>query len=81
MCNNKSERHGHHGHAGKNPDSLYGMMRRCGHILHHDNPDPKTVFDGLTQEEQAQLKELMSKLLASLKLEKEADKNDTDTAE
>lgn len=57
---------GHHGH-GANPDTLYGVMRRCGHILHHGDMDKEKVFDGLTEDEQAQLKTLLTKLLDSWK--------------
>lgn len=69
----KKGRHNHKNHGGHHgkPDmnSLYGLMRFCGHTLHHgmkdDTTDPEAMFDALTPEEKEQLKTLLGKLAAS----------------
>lgn len=66
------DHHGPHGHHGPHdlkhadPNTLYGLMRLCGHALRF-SPDQEAAFNGLSADEQAQLKTLLTKLLASLK--------------
>lgn len=48
-------------------DSLYGLLRMCGHSLHHgviDGQSPE-AFAVLSPEEQEQLKTLLQKLVKS----------------
>lgn len=73
MCDEKKKMmhggHHHHGDKGRFPkDSLMGIMLRCGHILHHsEDKDPEKFFGSLTQEEQDQLKALLTKVLEANK--------------
>ncbi|MCI8592175.1 MAG: hypothetical protein HFI88_07475 [Lachnospiraceae bacterium] len=53
--------HGGHGPAGR-PEDLTGLMRACGHALHHGNAGEE-FFDALTDGEKIQLKELLEKLV------------------
>lgn len=68
------QRHGHGAGQGKErfPDknSLYGLLRGCGHYLHHNcggdmgEEEIQALFGVLSENEQAELKELLGKLLA-----------------
>lgn len=60
----KDHRHGHRGP--KDYDSLEGLLRECGHVLHHGG-GKDDLFAGLTAEEQAELKALLQKLIAGWK--------------
>lgn len=71
--------HGPHDLAKANPDTLFGIMRLAGHALRFA-PDMDTAFNGLTAEEQTQLKQLLTKLYNSLKSEEEAEKDKKDDA-
>lgn len=58
-------------------EELYGLMRRCGHYLHHSagqghgreqkqgNHEKDRLFDALNEEEKDCLKDLLKKLLDS----------------
>lgn len=65
------EGHGHReGHHGKS-DDLYGLMRACGHYLHHsggkhqDGSEKNHLFSALDETEQETLKGLLKKLTDS----------------
>lgn len=67
------EGHGHReGHHGKS-DDLYGLMRACGHYLHHshsggkhqDGSERNHLFAALDETEQETLKGLLKKLTDS----------------
>ena len=45
------------------PDSLEGLLLRCGHRLHHGGPDQCSLFSALTPDEQELLQRLLQKLL------------------
>lgn len=74
---NGREGHGGNGHGkdghGRgpsfNPDSLYGLMRGCGHYLHHSQgngcPDESVLFGALDEQERDELKRLLAKVLNS----------------
>lgn len=54
-------------------DSLISLLFRCGHKLHHSDKstlDPQQLFQGLSAQEQEELKTLLTKLTASWKEEK-----------
>ena len=62
--------HGHGSHGGHSgpmpaPDSLEGLLLRCGHALHHGSHGQKDLFAGLTQQEQDALRGLLQKLVGS----------------
>lgn len=57
--------HGPHGGAMPAPDSLEGLLRRCGHALHHGAVGQGDLFAALSPEEQASLRALLQKLTAS----------------
>lgn len=70
----RGEHHGHHGPHGSHephggsmpaPDSLEGLLRRCGHALHHGAVSRGDLFAALTPEEQTSLRALLQKLTAS----------------
>lgn len=56
---------------GEGKNTLYGLMRRCGHKLHHGEVKKEEAFNGLSAEEQEQLKTLLTKLLASWNTDEE----------
>ena len=58
--------HGPHGGSMPAPDSLEGLLLRCGHALHHGGHGQKDLFAGLTQQEQDALRGLLQKLVGSL---------------
>lgn len=46
---------------------IVGLLKQCGHILHH-NPEIKdTLCNGLSKEEQQTLEQLLNKMLSKLK--------------
>lgn len=53
------------------PDDLYGLMRACGHYLHHSSGNPQReegrqqLFAALDEAEQETLKGLLKKLTES----------------
>ena len=54
------------GHGGnRDENSLEGLMRRCGHVLHHGGRSGDELFQALSDEEQTALKALLKKLLES----------------
>ena len=64
----EGKKHGHHGgkhHGHRRPEfpagSLADLMAKCGHRLFHGGDE--AMFAALTANEQAALKELLSKLL------------------
>ena len=57
--------HGPHGGSMPAPDSLEGLLLRCGHALHHGGHGQKDLFAGLTQQEQDDLRGLLPKLVGS----------------
>ena len=57
--------HGPHGGSMPAPDSLEGLLLRCGHALHHGGHGQKDLFAGLTQQEQDALRGLLQKLVGS----------------
>lgn len=60
------EGHGHGGHhAPKDRSSLEGLLRECGHVLHHGGNRGEELFSSLTEEEQETLKALLQKLTQS----------------
>ena len=69
-----SENHGHghkEGHGHGKSDDLYGLMRGCGHYLHHSGGkhqeagEENQLFAALDEGEQECLKGLLKKLLDS----------------
>lgn len=58
------KKHGHGGPGGI-PDSVEGLLRACGHTLHHGN-GAVDVCKNLTEDEQEQLKALLKKVLSGL---------------
>lgn len=65
-------REGHGGGASFASDSLYGLMRGCGHYLHHNQgnnggTDESELFRVLDEAEKKELKRLLAKVLDSWK--------------
>ena len=55
-------RHEHHGsHRGEPVEGAIGLLRQCGHMLHHGGA---ATLDALTAQEQAALEALLQKLVA-----------------
>lgn len=53
-------------HASFDPDSLAGLLKKCGHALHHSGGmEEKELFQDLTAEECSTLRELLQKVTAS----------------
>jgi hypothetical protein len=75
MDEEKKSHKGNHDHHAKHPhhtldeNNLESLLRYCGHTLHHGKGklDSNTLFDGLSAEEQTQLKTLLNKLIQSWK--------------
>lgn len=63
---NHGGRTGHEGRGGfkggEKPEDLLGLMRACGHALHHGNAGDE-FFDALSAEEKEQLKAILKKLV------------------
>lgn len=49
----------------KEDDSIIGLLRQCGHILHHGTQSPD--IDKLTPQEQQSLRQLLIKLMENWK--------------
>lgn len=58
-------RSGRHG-FNADPNTIAGLLQRCGHILHHGEVDPEAVGAGLTDDEKEQLRALLHKVLNGL---------------
>lgn len=58
---------GEHGHGEHKRDreSLEGLLRECGHALHHRDGSDTAMFGALSAEEQDALKSLLKKLVES----------------
>lgn len=63
----KQSEHGHDRdlRGRKDRDSLEGLLRECGHTLHHGERHSEELFSALNDEEQAILKQLLQKLITS----------------
>ena len=49
------------------PDDPIGLLRQCGHILHHGGLDSETALSALSQEEQTELSRMLKILLQDWK--------------
>jgi len=58
--------HGH-GHGGPDLSGPLGLLRQCGHMLHHGGVDSGEALSSLTVEEQKELERLLGLLLADWK--------------
>lgn len=59
------EEPGHgHGHGGPDLSGPLGLLRQCGHMLHHGGVDSGEALSALTVEEQKELERLLGLLLA-----------------
>lgn len=54
-------RHGHE--QRENEPKAIGLLRRCGHLLHHGMGDPSALVDSLTDRELDTLERLLEKCL------------------
>lgn len=53
------------GHPQREPETgAIGMLRQCGHILHHGQPEDVDLLSALSVGERAELERLLGKLLA-----------------
>ena len=73
MCNDRKEHMGHMCNGPKDPNSLFGLMKRCGHILHHSKPNPDTAFEALDPQQKEHLASLLKVLLDSWQKKPEAE--------
>ncbi len=60
------EVHNHHGFDSAD-NSVVGLLRQCGHYLHHNDGSSDQLTSCLSKEELATLESLLQKIVANLK--------------
>lgn len=58
---------GRHGHRQELPSGPIGLLRQCGHLLHHGGAAGDNLLAALNEQEQAELERLLEKLLSDWK--------------